>query len=156
MKKQNRANKELKEKRLDMVLDLMIKHRSSNRKIRKVLMQSEGISRRTADRYIEEVRKTLAAIGSQASDEERGLLWERIEDLYFHARSSPSPNLSLLNQIVRTQLAIHITNPDKKGAKKYESDFASKPTLSPELESAFKRLGVFGPDEGSKDFSTGS
>jgi hypothetical protein len=109
-------------------------------------MQSEGISARTANRAIERARQILASIGRQASDEERGLLWERVDELFAAEQNSKNPDRKVLNQILRTQLEVHRTNPNLKGGFVGEPAPAATPSLSAELQKAIERLDLLKPD----------
>lgn len=143
-----------KQDRVQKAIDLIVKFACTNSQIKEALQTQEPqLSTKTIQRTITEARKTIQGLGSQSSDEERGLLCGRVEDLYASAKRKKEPNLQLVNQILRTQLSIHQTHPHIEKGRTLSDDPKpiTSPTLSPELESAFSRLNVFEPDAKSKD-----
>lgn len=155
MAKEKGASSARKKQRVQAVLELMIKRRMSNRKLIEALQQHEPtISEKTARRAIREARQILAGIGSQPSAEERGLLWERIDDLYAAIQSDANPDKQLLNQIIRTQLAIYQSNPNRKqGIMTNEQPTAQHSAFSSQLTQALSRLHVSESDSRSTNTS---
>lgn len=156
MAKGKGASAARKKQRVQAVLDLMIKRRLSNSKLIEAVKQYEpDISEKTAWRAIREARQILAGIGGQASAEERGLLWERIDDLYAATQSEPQPDKNLLNQLIRTQVAIYQSNPTlKRGMMLNDSQPSTQvPALSSQLTQALSRLHIPAPDSKSGNTS---
>jgi hypothetical protein len=139
-----------KQERIQKVIDLIVKYSCTNNQIKEALKTQEpNLSVKTIERAIAEARKAIRGLGSQSSEDERGLLAGRLEDLYATEKRKKDPNSHLINQVLRTSLSIYKTNPQlKKGGTMPHDETQPTPsiTLSAELESALNRLSIFEPD----------
>ncbi len=123
-------------------VDILVKVNITDVQLVKLLRsQDESLTERTAYRYAKEARKVLAGLGSQASDQERGLLAARLEDLYSTARRQDNPDFKALNSILGTQLRLHTFHPDYRNTAHEPSHTSptDRPALSPELKDVLKR-----------------
>lgn len=143
-----------KQDRIQTVIDLIVKYGCTNAQIKEALQTQEPqLSTKTIQRTITEARMTIRGMGSQSSDEERGLLCGRVEDLYACEKRKKEPNPHLLNQVLRTQLSIHQTHPHLKkgGNPSNDPKPTTSPALSSELENALARLSPLEPNAKPKN-----
>lgn len=128
----HRASRQETEQRIELVMNALAQGASSAQVVT-LLMTSKGVSERQARRYIEEARKSIAGLGSMASDEERGLLLKRTEFLF--QKVSSAQDWQLANQILGTSTKLYNLR-----LKNHDATSASIPSVDPGLAEAIRAL----------------
>ena len=133
-----RATTEQLNQRIDKVITLL-RQGCSESAIRKLLVEQDAISDKTARRTIQMAWDMFGALGTQSTDQQRGLLLSRVNHLFTITSHGTQQNLNQAIKVLSLQSQLLFNN---KGSLSYDiqnESVAREDILSPRLAAIFEQ-----------------